>query len=167
MWSISYRYDYNFLNYLTYCAVLFSINLQFYYHDGVFPFFNLAFFMKIFSVRQTVLPALLVLSPVVFAADEQTMIVSAAPQVVSELDTPAAVSVVDGEEMRLATPRINLSESLTGVPGLQVQNRQNPCARFTAVDSRIWLPLHLRNSRYSPVCGRYSRYHARRTRADI
>lgn len=53
--------------------------------------------MKIFSVRQTVLPALLVLSPVVFAADEQTMIVSAAPQVVSELDTPAAVSVVDGE----------------------------------------------------------------------
>ncbi len=53
------------------------------------------------------------------------MIVSAAPQVVSELDTPAAVSVVDGEEMRLATPRINLSESLTGVPGLQVQNRQN------------------------------------------
>ncbi|STG54945.1 TonB-dependent receptor [Escherichia coli] len=53
------------------------------------------------------------------------MIVSAAPQVVSELDTPAAVSVVDGEEMRLATPRINLSESLTSVPGLQVQNRQN------------------------------------------
>ena len=90
-----------------------------------FPILNLAFFMKIFSVRQTVLPALLVLSPVVFAADEQTMIVSAAPQVVSELDTPAAVSVVDGEEMRLATPRINLSESLTSVPGLQVQNRQN------------------------------------------
>ena len=119
--------------------------------------------MKIFSVRQTVLPALLVLSPVVFAADEQTMIVSAAPQVVSELDTPAAVSVVDGEEMRLATPRINLSESLTGVPGLQVEL----CARFTAVDSRIWLPLYLRNSRYSPVCGRYSRYHARRTRANI
>lgn len=86
-----------------------------------FPILNLAFFMKIFSVRQTVLPALLVLSPVVFAADEQTMIVSAAPQVVSELDTPAAVSVVDGEEMRLATPRINLSESLTSVPGLQVQ----------------------------------------------
>lgn len=27
--------------------------------------------------------------------------------------------------MRLATPRINLSESLTSVPGLQVQNRQN------------------------------------------
>lgn len=55
--------------------------------------------MKIFSVRQTVLSALIVLSPSVFAANEQTMIVSATPQVVSELDTPAAVSVVDGEEI--------------------------------------------------------------------
>lgn len=27
--------------------------------------------------------------------------------------------------MRLATPRVNLSETLTSVPGLQVQNRQN------------------------------------------
>ncbi|BDG84613.1 TonB-dependent receptor [Citrobacter koseri] len=53
------------------------------------------------------------------------MIVSATPQTVSELDTPAAVTVVEGEDMRLATPRINLSESLNGVPGLQVQNRQN------------------------------------------
>ncbi|HCC5975316.1 TPA: TonB-dependent receptor, partial [Citrobacter koseri] len=76
-------------------------------------------------------PALLfpfVFSPVSLAAtaeDEQTMIVSATPQTVSELDTPAAVTVVDGEDMRLATPRINLSESLNGVPGLQVQNRQN------------------------------------------
>ncbi|EPS5955883.1 TonB-dependent receptor domain-containing protein [Escherichia coli] len=92
--------------------------------------------MKIFSVRQTVLPALLVLSPVVFAADEQTMIVSATPQVVSELDTPAAVSVVDGEEMRLATPRINLSESLTSVPGLQVQNRQNYAQEIRGFGSR-------------------------------
>lgn len=95
--------------------------------------------MKIFSVRQTVLPALLVLSPVVFAADEQTMIVSAAPQVVSELDTPAAVSVVDGEEMRLATPRINLSESLTSVPGLQVQNRQN----YAQEQDNVCIPLCL------------------------
>ena len=60
-----------------------------------------------------------------FAADEQTMIVSATPTTVSELDTPAAVSVVPGEDMRHATPRVNLSESLTSVPGLQIQNRQN------------------------------------------
>ncbi|WP_217701155.1 TonB-dependent receptor PqqU, partial [Salmonella enterica] len=55
----------------------------------------------------------------------QTMIVTATPQTVSELDTPAAVSVIEGEDMRLATPRVNLSETLTSVPGLQVQNRQN------------------------------------------
>ncbi|WP_318389442.1 TonB-dependent receptor PqqU [Enterobacter sp.] len=60
-----------------------------------------------------------------FAADEQTMIVSATPTTISELDTPAAVSVVQGDDMRQATPRVNLSESLTSVPGLQIQNRQN------------------------------------------
>lgn len=87
--------------------------------------------MKIITARQAAFPALLfpfVFSPMSLAAtaeDEQTMIVSATPQTVSELDTPAAVTVVEGEDMRLATPRINLSESLNGVPGLQVQNRQN------------------------------------------
>lgn len=88
-------------------------------------------FMKIISVRQRLYPALLLpltFSPVLQAAsasNEQTMIVTATPQTVSELDTPAAVSVIEGEDMRLATPRVNLSETLTSVPGLQVQNRQN------------------------------------------
>ncbi|WP_085296000.1 TonB-dependent receptor PqqU [Salmonella enterica] len=83
------------------------------------------------SVRQRLYPALLLpltFSPVLQAAsasNEQTMIVTATPQTVSELDTPAAVSVIEGEDMRLATPRVNLSETLTSVPGLQVQNRQN------------------------------------------
>ena len=87
--------------------------------------------MTIFASRYTALPVSLLsvfLSPYAVAESEindQTLIVSATPQSVSELDTPAAVSVVDGEDMRLATPRINLSESLTSVPGLQVQNRQN------------------------------------------
>ena len=87
--------------------------------------------MTIFAARYTALPVSLLpvfLSPYAVAESEindQTLIVSATPQSVSELDTPAAVSVVDGEDMRLATPRINLSESLTSVPGLQVQNRQN------------------------------------------
>ncbi|EOG1015030.1 TonB-dependent receptor [Enterobacter hormaechei] len=85
--------------------------------------------MKIITARKASLPLLFV--PVIFgplsamAADEQTLIVSATPQTVSELDTPAAVSVVSGEDMRHATPRINLSESLGSVPGLQIQNRQN------------------------------------------
>lgn len=85
--------------------------------------------MKILSVRHAALPALLL--PLIAAAqtaDEQTMVVTAAPTTVSELDTPAAVSVVNGDEMRQAAPRVNLSESLGAVPGLQVQNRQN-CAQ--------------------------------------
>ncbi|QHO89862.1 TonB-dependent siderophore receptor [Klebsiella michiganensis] len=79
-------------------------------------------------MRAAALPALLL--PLVSAgptalAAEQTMVVTAAPSAVSELDTPAAVSVVNGDEMRQAAPRVNLSESLGAVPGLQVQNRQN------------------------------------------
>ncbi|PLM57465.1 TonB-dependent siderophore receptor [Klebsiella pneumoniae] len=77
-------------------------------------------------MRHAALPALLL--PLIAAAqadDEQTMVVTAAPTTVSELDTPAAVSVVNGDEMRQAAPRVNLSESLVAVPGLQVQNRQN------------------------------------------
>lgn len=82
--------------------------------------------MKILSVRHASLPALLLpLIAAAQAADEQTMVVTAAPTMVSELDTPAAVSVVNGDEMRQAAPRVNLSESLGAVPGLQVQNRQN------------------------------------------
>ncbi|KAE8274577.1 hypothetical protein, partial [Enterobacter sp. C6] len=64
--------------------------------------------MKIISARKASLPLLLV--PVTFApltamsAEEQTMIVSATPQTVSELDTSAAVSVVNGDDMRHAAP---------------------------------------------------------------
>lgn len=43
----------------------------------------------------------------------------------SILETPASVSLVDGEQMRNARMRVNLSESLGGVPGLQIQNREN------------------------------------------
>ena len=51
--------------------------------------------MKILSVRHVALPALLLpLIAAAQAADEQTMVVTAAPTTVSELDTPAAVSVV-------------------------------------------------------------------------
>lgn len=43
----------------------------------------------------------------------------------SILETPASVSFVAGEQMRAARPGVNLSESLGGVPGLQIQNREN------------------------------------------
>lgn len=67
--------------------------------------------MKILSVRHAALPALPAAHCCAQAADEQTMVVTAAPTTVSELDTLAAVSVVNGDEMRQAAPRVNLSES--------------------------------------------------------
>ncbi len=86
--------------------------------------------MKIALLRQAPLLMLPALFPLhLMAADNasNTMVVSAAPAGtgLSELDTPAAVSVVSGDDMRHAAPRVNLSENLTSVPGLQIQNRQN------------------------------------------
>ncbi|QII84394.1 TonB-dependent receptor [Bordetella hinzii] len=43
----------------------------------------------------------------------------------SVLDTPASVDVVEGSTLRANALQINLSENLGGVPGLQIQNRQN------------------------------------------
>ncbi|CAK9885774.1 MAG: Pesticin receptor [Candidatus Erwinia impunctatus] len=54
-----------------------------------------------------------------------SLIVLGARPWLSELDTPAAVSVVDGQTLRNALPQVNLSEALGSVPGLQIQNRQN------------------------------------------
>ena len=75
------------------------------------------------AIPAFVLPCLGMIPPT--SAAEQTLVVSATPAPISELDTPAAVSVVNGDDMRLGTPRVNLSESLNAVPGLQIQNRQN------------------------------------------
>jgi iron complex outermembrane receptor protein len=79
------------------------------------------------AVSALVIPALLPVSAS-FAQDkdsEQTMVVTAKRSGLSELSTPAAVSVVTGDQIREARPQINLSESLGSVPGLQIQNRQN------------------------------------------
>jgi iron complex outermembrane receptor protein len=86
--------------------------------------------MKIALLRQAsllMLPAILPVSALAASAASNTMVVSAAPAPsgLSELDTPAAVSVVSGDDMRHAAPRVNLSENLGSVPGLQIQNRQN------------------------------------------
>lgn len=43
----------------------------------------------------------------------------------SQLDTPAAVSRLDSEDLTQGRPAIHLSESLAAVPGIQVQNRNN------------------------------------------
>lgn len=55
--------------------------------------------------------------------DDVVVSVSRAEQ--QSFDTPAAISAVDGEAIRAAGPRVNLSESLNRVPGLTILNRQN------------------------------------------
>jgi iron complex outermembrane receptor protein len=85
--------------------------------------------MKIISLRQAtllMLPAILPL-PLLAADNDNTLVVTAAPPEtgLNELDTPAALSVVSGDDMRQAAPRVNLSENLSSVPGLQIQNRQS------------------------------------------
>ncbi|WP_312074253.1 TonB-dependent receptor PqqU [Atlantibacter sp.] len=83
-------------------------------------------------IFRAILPLPVVLLPVIFspltasaAENEQTLVVTASPGPLSELDTPAAVSVVTGDDLRHAAPQINLSENMGSVPGLQIQNRQN------------------------------------------
>lgn len=55
----------------------------------------------------------------------EPIVVSATRMDSSILETPASVSLVEGDQMRNARLRVNLSESLGSVPGLQIQNREN------------------------------------------
>ncbi len=55
----------------------------------------------------------------------EPVVVSSTRMETSVMETPASVSVIAGDEMRSARAGINLSESLGGVPGLQIQNREN------------------------------------------
>jgi len=77
--------------------------------------------MKITLLRQATLPLLILptLFPLSLLAEENdnTLVVSATPSEsgLNVLDTPAAVSVVSGDEMRQAAPRVNLSENLSSV----------------------------------------------------
>ncbi|RQW63197.1 TonB-dependent receptor [Vibrio viridaestus] len=54
-----------------------------------------------------------------------TIVVTASSGALSEFDTPESVTIKSGDELRKATPAINLSEKLKDIPGLQVRNRQN------------------------------------------
>ena len=68
-----------------------------------------------------------------FAADKdtsdsqpmETMVVSASSQNLSEFNTPAALSVVYGDELRDSAAGINLSENTAGIPSLYIKNRYN------------------------------------------
>lgn len=107
--------------------------------------------MKIITARAVTLPALLlplIFSPLSWANDEQTLI-TATPQTVSELDTPAAVSVVDGDDASRGPAR--QSFRITGRSTGQIQKPIKLCSGSAAVDPRI-SALHLRRARYSNVC---------------
>ena len=82
-------------------------------------------------MARPILHGLLGMAPAM-AAMAQSQVPETAPVVVtgtrlgvSVLDTPGSVDVADGGAMRRGQPGINLSEGLAGVPGLQIQNRQN------------------------------------------
>lgn len=118
MWSISFLQSLTF----TKCAVIvfitFTKDLTYIHRFQLiwFEFFLTGLLHENYYCPQGITtPAVrsVIFGPLsAMAADEQTLIVSATPQTVSELDTPAAVSVVSGEDMRHATPRINLLNPL-------------------------------------------------------
>ncbi|MDC8787165.1 TonB-dependent receptor [Roseateles koreensis] len=52
-------------------------------------------------------------------------VISATRSAVQPFNTPAAISRVDGDELRDSHAQINISEGLSGVPGLLARDRQN------------------------------------------
>ena len=56
---------------------------------------------------------------------EDAIVVSATRVKASAFDVPASIDLVDGDKLREGRLQVNLSESLGGVPGIMVQNRQN------------------------------------------
>ena len=56
---------------------------------------------------------------------DQRVVVSATRTERRSLDIPASIDAVGADTLREGQPKVNLSESLGGVPGLVVQNRQN------------------------------------------
>lgn len=83
-------------------------------------------------MARPILHSLLGMAPAVAAMAAESQPPQTVPVVVSgnriglsPLETPASVDIVEGAAMRRGQPGINLSEGLAGVPGLQIQNRQN------------------------------------------
>src|SRR4030095_1599903 len=54
-----------------------------------------------------------------------TVVVTANRTQEKAFDVPAAIGAVDGDTIRSAGPQVNLSESLSRIPGITALNRQN------------------------------------------
>ncbi len=77
------------------------------------------------SVRICVALLVSVVTPAQTAELSQTVVVTAMRTQQSSFDTPAAIDAVDGEALREHKLRVNFSEGIGRVPGLNVQNRYN------------------------------------------
>ncbi len=67
--------------------------------------------------------------------NETEIVVTATRQPISILNTPATIDVVNTEKLRAAMPAVDISEFLSRVPGLNIQNRQN-YAQDTQISAR-------------------------------
>ena len=59
------------------------------------------------------------------ADDDNGVVVSATRSERRNLDIPGSIDVIGAATVRDGQPKVNLSESLSRVPGLNIQNRQN------------------------------------------
>ena len=73
----------------------------------------------------TLIAALCASVPAAAQDADQGVVVSATRTERRNLEIPASIDAVDATTLREGQPKVNLSESLGGVPGLVVQNRQN------------------------------------------
>ncbi|MES2153055.1 MAG: TonB-dependent receptor [Pseudomonadota bacterium] len=87
-----------------------------------------------YALRLNAIASLFAAGSTAFAADAppdpvtplaDVVVVSASRVAHSSFDLPAAIAAIDAEHIRDAQMRVNASESLSAVPGLVVQNRQN------------------------------------------
>src|SRR5450830_315565 len=71
------------------------------------------------------LGALIPTAPAAAQDADERVVVSATRTERRNLDIPGSIDAVGAETLREGKPKVNLSESLGGVPGLTLQNRQN------------------------------------------
>ena len=78
-------------------------------------------------MKRFLVPALVFAAPSAFAqlVTQEPVVVSATRNEVRLFDAPAAIGTVDAETISVAGPQVNLSESLSRIPGIAVLNRQN------------------------------------------
>ena len=70
------------------------------------------------------------------------------------LETPASTYYLHQEQQN--SLNVNLSETLKGVPGLQLNNREKLRSGFTDLNAGLRRTLDFRCARSTFICGRYS-----------